>query len=256
MHTDEQQAHDRIAGSARRARNPYEQAIPPDAVNAGDGVAPKPKINGDGVPDPESLREFIAGVSGALDRTEAVVLDAISTGSGKVTIRDENGAEQAAPTPTLAPEAVIAKVLAFLDNKMRGPITLLGPIRHKLFVFRIPAQQEMIQVAAFAGTTLEATAEMLKGTVKVADQTWTIVGELQKACVGWIPERSPSVAILQQNINDPTKWPELRETNWLATRDPYVLEAEVYPLWKVYQEWRRDVVPTPADIDFYYANQG
>jgi hypothetical protein len=229
-------------------QSPYAPQIPDGAIDARVPGEGKPKIKGEGVPEPEAIKDFIDKITGVTDKLEA----AVANGQAKlVQTQTEDG------VVTDAPERVMAKVLAFLDNNMRGPITLLGPIRHKYFVMKIPSQQELLEVSAFAGTTVGEMQSIIDGTdnMKISDQAWSIIGELQKACFGFLPERSPLVDTLKQNIQNPTKWPKLRDNNWLATKDPYVLQGEVYPLWAEYQKWRADVVPTPSEIDFYWANQ-
>jgi hypothetical protein len=239
-----------MPNDTERPSSPYAAPLPEEARDARIPGGEKPKIRGDGVPEPAAIREFMETVAGATDRVEAAVDRAIATGSGAVKVT-----ESVEAPGDLTPAHIMAKVVAFLDNKTHGPITILGPIRHKLFVMRIPRQQEMIEVTAFAGTTLADAADSTLGKLKVADQTWTLIGELQKACFGYLSERSPQVAALKQNIATPEKWPALRSPEWLTTRDPYVLEGEVYPLWAAYKEWRNAVVPTVEELDFYWANQ-
>lgn len=227
--------------------SPYTAPVAEDAEDVRIPGADKPKIKDEGVPSPGDLKAYVDTITNMTDRVEAAVAAGVSNGTVKVTEMEPEGAPS-------TPEQVLAKVLVFLDNKMRGPITLLGPLRHKYFVMKIPTQQELIEASALAGTQIVSDPTEQKKML-VSDQTWNLVGELQKSCLGYIMEKSPNLSLLKQNIGDPTKWPPLRETNWLATTDPYALQGEVYPLWSLYEAWRARVVPTVDEFDFYWANQ-
>jgi hypothetical protein len=193
-------------------------------------------------PTPEELKAFVDKVTDA----EA------PTGAGKVRMVDEATGEIKEQAATKDPEAemtdaTLAKVLAFLDPSSRGPITLLVA-RHKLFAMRIPTQQEILDVTAVTGV-------MVGTDMNAAQSQWSIIGELRKAVYGWVPEQSPAAQLLRANIAWPKKWPPLNDVHWTDSRDPYLLSEEILPLWAQYLTWREAVVPTRAEIDFYWASQ-
>lgn len=171
----------------------------------------------------------------------------MDTDSGKVLEHTkDDGTTDFSKLDGTAQQAIFAKVAMFLDPKLRGPMTMLE-VRHKVFVMRIPVHHEMIDVTQWTG--------QLAGVPPTeAQAVLSIIGELKKACHGWLPAGA-AVALqqLRENVNDPEKWPAMREPDWMSTRDPNVLNSEIFPLWDKYKAWRDSVSPTAEEIDFYYS---
>jgi hypothetical protein len=194
--------------------------------------------------DPKILAAFLGGVAA----TEKKIAETVA--SGKTPIREldaEGTVNTYTPQNPEEEAAVLAKVAAFLDPKLRGPIGWMV-VRNKVFVMRIPVQQEMIDVTAITG-------QRIGEDLTQAQFIYSIIGELRKASYGWLPANAPDAQLLRAHISDPEQWPELRKIDWMASRDPYIIEAEIMPLWKAYLEWRMTVVPTRDEIDFYLAAQ-
>jgi hypothetical protein len=215
-------------------------------VRSDDKREQRDKRPGEGVPDQQTLSKF-------LEKANAMDVDSKAADAKTMRIMDDKGVvsevnpveEQQAEVFT---EKTFQKVLAFLDPVSVGPLMLLTA-RHKLFVVKIPTQQELLDVQYIMGTKI-GSSELNTGEYQMS-----IIGELRKACFGWVPEDSQEAQILRANISWRDKWPRLRDISWQDTRDPYVFEDEIMPLYRKYLEWRVTVVPTRAEIDFYWANQ-
>jgi hypothetical protein len=222
------------------------------------------KIPGDGVPSQEVLADFIAKTA-TIDVPEAsperprqseppktISGPALSQDPAKMRVLDENGNivevdRKEAAADEVFTEKTFQKVLAFLDPVSLGPVMLL-PQRHKLFAVRIPTQQELLDVQFILNTPFD------KVTMNTGEFQMSVIGELRKACFGWVPEVSQEAQTLRANISWREKWPKLRDISWQDTRDPYVWNDEIFPLYEKYVLWRQSVVPTRQEIDFYYAN--
>ena len=245
---------------ATKPASPYAATIPPGARDVRVPGQGKPKLSGEGVPQPADLKTFLDTVTSASERIEANV-ERLGAAATVREISADTGGEVvekavvsvATPEQKTAPfdDRTMSKVLAFLDNNMMAPTTVLGPIRHKFFVVKVPTQQELLDVTAFTGARVRDAAE----SMTQAEFAYSVIGELLKACAGWISERAPGFDLLRQNIAQPKLWPTLQPIAWLATRDPYVLEEEILPLWTAYQAWKLGVVPTKDEVDFYFANR-
>jgi hypothetical protein len=209
------------------AESPYVQPTPPP------GAPPPPAQSAGGIPSGEVLRNFVDSVSGK----------PAPTGLEETTTPAQEAKKEEKFT-----NATLDKVARFLDPKSIGPLTMLSA-RHKVFAVKIPTQQEILDVTNVSG---------VKGLEEPnsAQMQWQIYGELQKAAIGWLPERAQEVQTLRANILDPTKWPPLRKITWLDSRDPHVFTDEVIVLWDQYIAWRTAVVPSREELDFYYANLG
>jgi len=203
--------------------------------------------------DPEAVKGFLDTLNGIEEKMNSHVANAstirvLDEANGDV-VREIKGADpdsrQTQADLEANQAAIVAKVAAFLDPKLRGPI-FTAVVRNKFFIGKFPVQQEMVDVKAVVGYR--------PGTIPtVAESYMSIVGELKKCIYGWLPEKAPEVQIVRAHVNDPSKWPKLNDEDWLETRDPFVAESEVYPLWDKYMEWRAQVQPTREEIDFYYS---
>jgi hypothetical protein len=157
------------------------------------------------------------------------------------------------PLPTKKEEedrriAIIEKVGRFLDTKMHGPM-FVGSARGKLFIGEYPRQQDLLDVQLLVGN--RPNENLSVGEVNVA-----VIGELRKILFGWMPIASPKVQVLRANIDRREEWEKLdiklNRIEWMESRDPYVIDEEVTPLWRQYMKWRVEVEPTKEDFDFYY----
>lgn len=144
--------------------------------------------------------------------------------------------------------AVIEKVGRFLDVKLHGPM-FIGTARGKLFIGEYPRQQDILDVQVLVGN--KPTENLSVGQLNVA-----VIDELRKVLFGWIPVTSPKAQLLRAHIDQRQEWErlgiKLQPVEWMASRDPYVMEREVRPLWEQYAEWKTKVEPTQDDLDFYY----
>lgn len=216
------------------ARSPYAPNDPPPAVaSAPQGEKPRPSA--------EELAAFVEAVQTATTTPGDSPTMRVVGDDGEI----KDVAKDAEVTLT---QDTLVKVAAFLDPTSRGPIGVLC-VRHKMFAMRIPVQQEILDVTALTGAP--AGVEL-----NAAQAQWSIIGELRKAVMGWVPERSPAAHALRENIAWPKKWPPLNEPNWTNSRDPYIITDEILPLWDAYINWRASVVPTRDEIAFYWASQG
>jgi hypothetical protein len=200
-------------------------------------------------PTPEEMKAFMDKAAGIEAGTIAKPVAPEATGDTIRVIDPTTGEikEEARDKEVVLTAATLQKVAAFLDPKTNGPLNVVI-VRHKAFVMRIPTQQEILDVTSVIGAPIGA--EMTQ-----AQTQWSIVGELKKACYGYVGEQSPEFQVLRANIMDPTQWPPLKPLVWTESRDPYLFPEEILPLWEKYLQWRNEVLPTREEIDFYWANQ-
>jgi len=169
------------------------------------------------------------------------VLDA----KGETTVRPDD--EKPLPIdqrPENEQQRVFEKVRAYLDRKLHGPLFYHAlPERNKFFVGRVLTQNESLDVEIES----QYGSQMSEGLLKRV-----MVGELSRAMFGWVPMNAPAFHVLRANADDPTKWPELKRCEFGETRDPYIVEEEVIPLYNAYAKWKIDVTPSQDEIRFYW----
>lgn len=173
--------------------------------------------------------------STAREATVDGVVD-LKTGQSDIPIADRSVAEQ---------DDILARVARFLDPKTAGP-TYLIPARGKLFVGRLLTSQEALEVERMGAMPMNS--QMTSGQYLTL-----IIGELLKSIYGWVPEQSPRAQILKAHRDDPARWPKLEEVEWLATRDPYLRQEEIDPLYEAYVKWKASVIVGPEEIRFYFS---
>lgn len=202
----------------------------------------------------EANRKTMLDGIAAMEKMANIALSKLASGdtSVKVISKETNGQVMDKTVAELDEEErsrIMRKVQAFLDPTHASPLFIgLVRTRNKLFVGCYPKQQDILdvkrQVGAMAGAEMNAY-----------QATLAIVAELQKCVIGWVPIRSNRAAWIQAHgsFENFDKWPALEPVEWMNTRDTYVLDDEVFPLWEQYVEWRNLNTPTREELSFYYS---
>jgi hypothetical protein len=223
------------------------------------GMAPKPPraprnpkaVRPDGSVEPDTgiTKGAKTDLIGQLENLQAMAEEKLASGA-PMRVLDKHGETAVSgdieKQSEEAQQAIFDKVARFLDPKLRGPIfTFALEARNKFFVGRFPTQNEMLDV--------QRGAHAVGREVSDGDILYGIVGELLKAIIGWYPLNSPEVQMFRAHINDPKQWPQMQPKDWLDSRDPYVTEDEIIPLFQAYSKWKIEVQPTRDEIAFYYS---
>lgn len=202
---------------------------------------------------PESRAAVLEALSTMNDMAEKAAQAAAAGTATMRTIQDGQvieGDGKAAEFTDEQRQAILRKVGAFLDTKLQGP-RFIGTARGKLFIGEYPRRQDLLDVQIHAGNR--------PGEMPSAGQfNLATIDELRSVLFGWVPVKSPMAQLVRAHID---KSPEemkkagitLNAIQWLESRDPYIMQAEIDPLWEQYQKWKTEVEPTREEIDFYYS---
>lgn len=205
---------------------------------------PKPGAPAQSEESRQTMRDALAGMNKLADDAAA----ALSSGSAKVRTLDASGVHEKIENLTEdGRTAVLQKVAAFLNTSLRGPM-FIGEAGGKIFVGRFPRRQDLLDVQCIVGNR---PGEQLS----VGQQNNFVISELRSSLMGWLPVKSPKAQLLRAHIDEPDEWNRLginlNNVEWLASRDPYLFEREVEPLWEQYTAWKDSVTPSREEIDFY-----